>query len=172
MNEKAAILRWETSQEINSSHFEVQASIDAVSFSAIGRIAAAGNASIPTHYSFTDYNPKNGVNYYRLKQVDRDGQFTYSPARAVRFDLVENGMVKYYPNPTNGMLGVAMTGNMKIEAKVINVSNAAGIVVRQIRLGANSPDVIQLNMNGFAKGTYFIQVKSSTTNSTSRIVLQ
>ncbi len=172
LNETAAILRWETSQEINSSHFEVERSLDAISFAGIGRIAAAGNASNPTLYSFTDYNPQMGVNYYRLKQVDRDGNFTYSPARAVRFDMVENGMVKYYPNPTHGMLNVAMTGNMKMEAKVINISNAAGIVVRQIRLAANGPDLFQVNMNGYAKGVYFIQVKSQSTNSTSRIVLQ
>lgn len=172
LNEKAALLRWETSQEINTSHFEVERSLDAISFAAIGRIAAAGNASAPTQYSFSDYNPQIGVNYYRLKQADRDGYFTYSPARAVRFDLVENGMVKYYPNPTNGILNVAMTGNLKLESKVINVSNAAGIVVKQVRIAANGPDVFQLNMNGFAKGIYFIHVKSSTSNSTSRIVLQ
>ena len=172
LNDKAASLRWETSQEVNSSHFEVERSIDALHFSSIGRVAAAGNASLPTQYSFTDYLPENGVNYYRLKQVDISGQFKHSPARAVRFEMLENGAVKYYPNPTNGILNVEMTGNMRIEAKVINISNAAGIVIHQIRLVANGSNIIQLNMSGYAKGIYFIQVKSNSTNSTSRIVLQ
>lgn len=170
-NETTALLNWKTSQEINTSHFEVERSNDAVNFSYIGRIAASGNSSIPVNYFFSDYKPAKGLNYYRLKQVDLDRKFIYTAARLVKFDQLDEAKVKYYPNPTNGILNIELTSAMQSEMKIINISNSAGIVVKQFRVGANSDAVLLVNMNKLPKGVYFIQVRTSTVNSTSRIVL-
>lgn len=170
-NETTAILNWKTSQEINTSHFEVERSNDAVNFSYKGRVAASGNSSSAVNYFFSDYKPASGLNYYRLKQVDIDGKFVYTAARLVRFDQLDEAKVKYYPNPTNGILNIELTSAMQAEMKIINISNAAGIVVKHFTVGANSDGVLLVNMTKLPKGVYFIQVRTTSVNSTSRIVL-
>lgn len=170
--ETASLLNWKTSQEINSAHFDVERSTDAVNFYFIGRTTAAGNSPVPVDYYFTDQAPENGLNYYRLKQVDKDGRFIYTPSRLVRFDITDAGNVKYFPNPTNGILNIELPVIMQQEIKVVNISNAAGIVLNQFKQGAASNQLLHLNLGRYPKGVYFIQVKSASVNSTQRIVLQ
>lgn len=170
-NERAIVLAWKSSREINSSYFEVQKSNDGILYMAIGRIAAAGATGVATDYNFTDQEPINGPNYYRLKQVDLDGRFVYTPSRLVRFEERSNALVKYYPNPTTGILNILVTGQLKTEAKIINVFNATGEVIWQLKAGLTNLGVIPVDLSGFTKGIYFIQVKTATTNSVERIVL-
>lgn len=168
----SSLLEWKTSQEINSSHFEVERSNDAITFNKIGRVAAAGNSSVGIAYSFTDNNPMAGNNYYRLKQYDLDGRFTYTPARLVRFDEINSATVKYYPNPTKGMLTIEINDVSRNEAKVINITNAAGVVIDQLRLPAANNRLTEINMSRYPKGTYFVQLRTATINNTQRIILQ
>ena len=167
----AALVQWTTSSEINSHYFEVERSNDAINFEYVGRIDAAGNSSREINYSFTDYQPLAGLNYYRLKQVDLDGHYVYSPARLVRFDGLAGGLVRYYPNPTKGIVNIELPPNFQPEAMVINISNSAGVVLDQLKQQPGGGSIIQVNMSRFAKGTYFIQVKTNNSNSVQRIVL-
>ena len=68
------LLQWTTVQEVNSSYFEVERSGDGVNYKAIGQVNGAGNSSVAKNYSLVDAKPVNGMNYYRLKMVDKDGQ--------------------------------------------------------------------------------------------------
>lgn len=165
-------LNWKTAQENNSHFFDVERSIDAVNFVYIGRVAAAGNSQVPVEYYFTDNHPESGLNYYRLKQVDLDGHFTYTPSRLVRFDEMNAGLVKYFPNPTNGILNIELAASMKNEAKVVNITNAGGVVLNQLRPGINTNQFLQVDLSRYPKGVYFIQVKTESVNSTQRVILQ
>ena len=168
----ATLVQWKTSSEINTHYFDVERSNDAINFQFLGKVNAAGNSSTEISYSFTDNQPLRGINYYRLKQVDIGGHLTYSPARLVRFDEPNGGLIKYYPNPTNGILNIEIPQSMQQEAMVINISNAEGVMMDQVKRQSNSTTLLMIDMKRFAKGTYFIQVKTNTTNSTQRIVLQ
>ena len=168
----AALLNWKTSQENNSAYFDIERSADAVNYTYIEQINAAGNSQIPLEYYFTDNKPYSGLNYYRLRQVDIDGHFIYTPSRLVRFEDINAGLVKYYPNPTNGVLNIGLPPALIKEAKVINVTNAAGIVLMQLKAEGNSDPVVQLNFLNYPKGIYFVQVKTNSANSVQRIVLQ
>ncbi|NDU99007.1 SBBP repeat-containing protein [Spirosoma terrae] len=97
---KQALLTWKTAYEKNNKGFEVQRSIDMKSFETIGLVS--GREQGPGSYSFIDEIPKAGVNYYRLKQIDWDGTYSYSPARAV----VTSSMVTLYPNPASDWIFV------------------------------------------------------------------
>jgi len=72
------ILKWKTASEINNSHFIIEKSYNAYHFSPIGNINGAGNSNQPIHYIFEDYSTDSAIVYYRLKQVDYDGQYDYS----------------------------------------------------------------------------------------------
>ncbi|MCY7292405.1 MAG: hypothetical protein LH615_09510, partial [Ferruginibacter sp.] len=75
----AAVVQWRTGSETNTAYFDVERSADAVNFEFTGKVFASGNAS-GMSYSFTDYHPLKGINYYRLKQVDKNNRFVYTPA--------------------------------------------------------------------------------------------
>ena len=168
----SSLLRWETTQEINTAYFDIESSSDAVSFRKIGTATAAGNSSVPVNYSFVDHNPLPGINYYRLKQTDFDGHFIYSPARSVRFDELDARTVKYYPNPNKGILNIELSSSNASEARVINVINASGAVVNQLKISGSAGSTMQLDLSHYAKGIYFIQLRTPTLNSTERVILE
>jgi Secretion system C-terminal sorting domain len=95
-------LEWVTVVENNNDYFTLERSTDGVTFTEIARIDGAGNSTQLINYSFNDMNPADGYNYYRLKQTDFNGQYTYSNVVPLTFHrgnmLVEN----VRPNPTNG----------------------------------------------------------------------
>lgn len=104
--EHTSYLEWSTSEEVNSSHFDIERSDDAQSWQLIGSVAARGNgittSSAPSRYEFTDKNPLGGNNFYRLKMVDRatnsgDEPFAYSRIVKVAMDGLPDWAV--YPNP-------------------------------------------------------------------------
>lgn len=78
-------LNWETADEINSDQFIVERSKDGIRFETIGTLKAKGQSSIITHYQFKDAQPA-AINYYRLKQTDKNGQFLYSKTLLVKTD--------------------------------------------------------------------------------------
>jgi hypothetical protein len=98
--EKKVKLKWETATEINSSHFIILRSEDGNDFYEIGEVTAAGNSTDILRYEWIDENPVPGNNYYRLKQVDYDGQ--YELFRTIIINI-NNGIsmiaVNVFPNP-------------------------------------------------------------------------
>jgi len=89
-------LTWETASEINNDYFEIQKSNDGIEFNEIGKVKGAGNSNTYLEYIFFDEIPFEGMNFYRLKQIDFDGKFEFSEVRTVRFD--SKGMT-IFPNP-------------------------------------------------------------------------
>ena len=165
-----ALAKWTTGTEINSDYFDVERSNDALNFVFIGKVSAVRNSSANVSYSFTDNQPLSGVNYYRLKEVDLNGHFVYSPARLVKFDSDAGAGIKYYPNPTQGMLTVELTKEMQQEEIVINISSVSGAVVDQKKLPGNNNPVLYINMAKYPVGTYFIQFKTKSSNNVIRII--
>jgi hypothetical protein len=168
----SSLLQWETIQEINTNKYDVEQSNDAIVFKKIGSVIAAGNTSTNTTYTFIDNNPTTGINYYRLKQIDNDGRFIYTPTRQIVFDKLNAGTVKYYPNPTNGILTIELADINRNEIRIVNVSNTVGAIINQLRIAANAGSKMQIDLSRYAKGVYFIQVKTATINSTERIILK
>gem|GEM_PF-2616125 len=93
----ANLLAWATATERNNSHFEVERSADSRSWAAIGRVAGVGDSQQEQRYTFADAEPLPGRNYYRLRQVDFDGQFDYSGI--VLAERPDKGGLRVFPNP-------------------------------------------------------------------------
>lgn len=100
---KDAILNWATTSEINSKFFAIERSYDGVHFIQIGSVQAAGNSSLTNNYAYTDKEAMilpYDVLYYRLRQVDNDGKFTYSIIISIRIPRNSaEPLVSAYPNP-------------------------------------------------------------------------
>jgi hypothetical protein len=152
-----ALLQWQTADEINTSHFEIEHSIDGVIFRKIGIVHAADNSG--THYyNFTDHAPAQGVNYYRLKQVDKDARYTYSPIATVAFEK-EVAVLTVFPNPAGNTITIKYTGNQqKIQLTVFDL---AGRQVMSKELKDQS--IWQADVSGLAKGAYTIRANDGMT---------
>jgi uncharacterized protein (DUF1501 family) len=97
INEEEVEVSWRTALEVDAEFFEVQRSADGTDFDTIGEVVAEGR---PSSYDFTDDNPLKGVSYYRLKQVENNGRFTYSSVEKVEIESKIIKSIRLSPNPT------------------------------------------------------------------------
>ena len=99
LRKNEAILEWVTLSEVNNDRFEIEHSTDGRQFTKIGTVAGSGTTNLKKSYEMIDRFPSLGINYYRLKQIDYDGTFSYSNIAAVRLKDGEKSDFSIYPNP-------------------------------------------------------------------------
>lgn len=95
---KLANLRWSTTAETNSDRFEIEHSMDGSAWRKIGTVASNGESKALLSYAYTDRNPVEGENLYRLRMVDKDETFAYSRIQSIKFDGLGEDL-SVYPNP-------------------------------------------------------------------------
>jgi Secretion system C-terminal sorting domain len=168
-----ANLNWGTQQESNSSHFEIERSRDGSSFSSIGKVAAAGFSSLEKAYRFNDIKVNNGVNYYRLKAVDKDGSFSYSNTVAVQVSIKGISITGIYPSPFADKVNIALAAEDNTIATIRLTDNTG----RQLRLqnfavnkGANNLSIH--NLGSLAKGLYLVEVITDGVKQSQKIIKQ
>ena len=98
----SVLLNWVTVSEINNDYFTIEKSTNGIDFISVGTVKGSGNSTEKNEYSLVDAKPYNGVSYYRLKQTDYNGSFTYSDIRVVEFKGKSSSDSKIYPNPSKG----------------------------------------------------------------------
>jgi len=160
-----SLLKWQTLQEYNTANFTIERSTDGINFHQIATVAAAGNSSVAKTYQFTDNLPLNGKDHYRIKQVDKDGKFTYSPIRTLDFLL--NRTVAITPNPAKDKISITITGNDK-PLKIYLIS-ALG---QQLISYNMSSQYLQLNLPHLAPGNYYLRISGDGLNKTHKLVIQ
>ena len=150
-------LQWQTANEVNSNYFSIERSSDGINFNAIGKEVAAGNSGSVKQYSFIDASSptlllaEKGV-FYRLKEVDKDGKFTYSNILFVKVPQRSNISV----NPNPAMDRIFITSSIPVQK--IEIINPQGVVVMV------KNDVISSNpifISNLSKGIYFLKVYTS-----------
>ena len=127
---KDVLLEWETAMEINNDRFEVERSVDGLDFRKIGLIQGQGTTTTSQAYSFVDeeaYFLESSVFYYRLKQVDTDGQYTYSSIKVVKITRTKRG-IYLYPNPVENELTIRFSDASQ-EERSVSVLNSLGQVL-------------------------------------------
>jgi hypothetical protein len=158
-NDKANIT-WSTAMEINNQFFSIERSADALTWASIGQVQGAGNSTDQKNYSLIDSKPLPGTNYYRLKQVDYDGKFTYSDIVEVEFPMssVTVSALCVYPNPLrkNSLLNVKFT-NGTTNIKDVTITNTGGATVFQTTMPELQPH--QLFYLSFIPGMYMVTVE-------------
>ncbi len=167
---KAAVLQWSTANEINNDYYEIEKSGDGVSFSTIGKMNAGNNAGLVQQYIFNDLKPYTGVNYYRLKQVDKDGQYKYSSVQEVSFD--EAGMqYLIYPNPAVNKSTVRVLNEMK--KLTLRLTDASGKTVYLQSVGeVNAGQEFEIPVKGFGKGLYILTLVTDKGIANEKLIVQ
>ncbi|MDB5269680.1 MAG: hypothetical protein JWP58_2720 [Hymenobacter sp.] len=169
-----AALLWHTAQEKNNDHFEVERSLNGTDFVKIGEVKGQGSKTTATEYALTDagIGPKaKGLVYYRLKQVDTDGETSYSPVRTVTFTTALTPAITLFPNPatTGTQLDLSQLPTGRYQVSVID---ATGRIVLNTTLEAGLAHALDLNT--IASGTYNLlvrgQANGQTINLTKRLI--
>jgi hypothetical protein len=152
-------VEWITATEQNSDHFTVERSIDAASFHAIGRLEGAGDSHIPITYRHWDRDPIRGLSYYRIRQTDHDGSFSFS--RTVPVELIPGlNEVVIAPNPMT-VDAILTFSSSSEDIVMLDILDASGRILIShkidVRSGYNS---IPLDTGRLAKGTYTLSLGS------------
>ena len=159
-------IKWQTATEYNTSNFIIQHSTDGSSFTDIGKVKAMGSGA--NGYSFTDNTPTNGINYYRLQSVDKDGSISYSKTISVQLSSL-NSQLSIFPNPAKDRATISF-GKLTDKA-IITVYDITGkaIITQQIN---NSTNTYQLNTQKLTKGIYIVKVKTATGSVNGKLVIE
>lgn len=110
-NDGKVFLQWATATELNNEKFEIERSTDGIVFTKLKEVQGNGNSNQIIIYGFVDNSPITGKSYYRLKQIDYDGVFEYSPIVSLTFHL--STLTLIYPNPCSNELNI--TGASSIQ---------------------------------------------------------
>lgn len=158
---KENILIWKTSSELDNNHFSIERSTNGKNFSSIGKVEGNGTTNRLMSYSFADEHPNTGVNFYRLKQVDHDGQFAYS---SIIQAFNTTGNIRIFPTVTEAFVQVEVSQDATIQ--VVDITGKP-VINMMIQAGVNQIDFSQLTA-----GQYMIQVIQGNQVSTSPIIKQ
>ena len=115
---EVVFLNWATTRESNSDRFEIERSTDAKIWNTIARKVSSSESTVLANYDFTDTSPFEGINYYRLRMVDKDETFAYSRIQQVSFGARTN--LSVYPNPATTSL--TLSGKINGAVKIYNLS--------------------------------------------------
>jgi hypothetical protein len=143
------VLKWATASEKDNDYFEIERSKNALDFESVGKIKGKGTIDLRNDYTFTDESPLKGINYYRLKQVDFDGQYSYTRAESVIRD--GDGSISLYPNPTANILKINFEDTEQIENTTIY--NLMGRAVKTISGNQGKYEISEL-----PQGKYILQI--------------
>ncbi len=181
----AVLLEWVTATEVNNLGFEIQRMVNGEeTWEILDFIDGAGTTTEKNEYEFTDENPVDGINKYRLKQTDMDGSFEYSGILSVEtqnfaslptnFQLHQN-----YPNPFNPStkikFSVGQICNLSCPGitTTLKIYNSLGAEAATLVNELKSPGTYEVEWNaaGFASGIYFCEIKSGNFRSVRKIIL-
>jgi hypothetical protein len=163
INNSDALLHWQTDNEINTQTFVVERSIDGRKYLTAGTVQAVNEIGVH-QYAFTDKHIDRlgaSVIYYRLKQVDIDGQSTYSRVLMLQVEQSAN-RVLCYPNPVTSETSLSITLDKAERVQVRIVDNMGNVMqVKQWNLGAGST-AVSMDMKQLTSGLYYIEIKSQS----------
>lgn len=169
--EETIQLHWNTLSESNNDFFSLEKSMNGIDFCEIGKIMGHGNSNDPLSYLFTDQDPHQGINYYRLKQVDFDGQYTYSQIIQAEMRPASSANVFVYPVPADEMVHVRLNG---LDAELVEYTladvNGKTCLAGKYNLSDSDSD-FSISTSQFQGGLYFLTIRSKTHVIVRKIIL-
>ncbi|MFN8251728.1 MAG: T9SS type A sorting domain-containing protein [Ferruginibacter sp.] len=170
-NEGVSHLSWATTQEINSNYFEIEHSSNGTDFTAIGRVYGSGYSSRTINYQFDDVKAGAGVNYYRLRMVDKDGSFAYSNITVVNVTVKGFFVTGVYPSPFNDRVNISISSENTGKA-FIRLSDLSGrqVTVQTVTINKGVTAIGLDNLGNLGKGMYLVEVKFNGNSYTQKIM--
>ena len=162
------LLQFKTLTETNNAFFDVERSADGSRYEPIGRVDGAGNSAVIQKYVFTDPKPLQGINYYRLRQVDFDGQFTFSPGVTAFVGTPAN--LYLAPNPVSHEVTVVYPGGFS-ESSTWQVFDPSDRLVLSGMVEAET-DTFGFHVGGLPRQQYMLRVSNGQYVYTERFIVK
>jgi methionine-rich copper-binding protein CopC len=164
-------LTWATEQESNSNYFEIEHSTNGTDFTAVGKVFANGNSSKTIAYKFDDVKTAAGINYYRLRMVDKDGRYDFSNTVSVNVTIKGLFVTGVYPSPFTDKVSISISSESSTQA-LVKLHDITGRIISQQKAMVNKgvTTVTVENLGNLAKGMYVVEVNCNGTNYTQKLV--
>lgn len=161
INNNSVAINWATATEVNNNYFTVEKSIDGRTFTTIATVFATGNSTTTKNYQVKDNAPVNGINYYRLTQVDKDGKVTVFDVKSIVVGGLATSL-RVFPNPISGNhLQISIANGNTSVMKVQLVSIEGKVLLENTLQLQNGTMDMQLP-SSLTKGTYLLKVYGFT----------
>ena len=150
-------LHWAASREEHIDYFEIERSDDGSEFVLKGQSKSMGDTDGPMQsYRFTDEEPPSRLTYYRLKQVEKSGRFSYSELRLVNMEKQADA-ITVFPNPFSDILNLELEPGIKVDKLWVIAPNGKRVFEKRIK---DTNPSLSLNLNALPKGSYYLIVRS------------
>lgn len=165
------LLQWVTATELNSAQFEVEKSREGISFTQMG-IVAATNETL-AKYNFTDVNPEEGINFYRLKMIDKDGSYEYSKIISINYTDKRFGRISIDRAVATTSQLQLQVSSTKTETVTLKVTDVLGhtVLQKKIQLLAGSNNIMQ-PMNSIKAVLFCRIITQSERSEAKKVVVQ
>ncbi len=163
-------LTWTTASEINNDYFMLEKSVDAISFFDVETIQGAGNSNVVTTYAYKDSELNNQIVYYRLKQVDFNGDFEYSTIISIS-PCSDETFTTIYPNPFKDILNLKFSDNNDQKYEIELTDYLGRTIIQETAHSNNSIHTIKMDQIK-TKGVYFIKIKNGNQMFSKKIIKQ
>lgn len=153
-NGQDVLISWTTATEENNDFYQVEYSNDGVNFEVIAEIAGAGTTKLESNYRFTHFTPANANNYYRIRQVDFNGQFSFTNIMVVEMSNNDEQTITF--SPANSQLDVTVSEEELVQVMVFDMN---GRVVAQ--QSNNGHSLVSISLDNLQSGIYVCSVKNT-----------
>jgi len=169
-----SVLKWTTSSEVNVKTFNVERSVNnGASWEPIGEVVATGNSSVTQNYTFTDDNPENGTNLYRLQVEDNDGKITYSSITQI--EIESESSMTVYPNPVgeDEALNIQLVGLTSGPYKISMVSSS-GQTVKEMTftITTSGSALLVIPTGNLSRGSYVVIVSGNNQQYSKTVIVE
>jgi len=164
----SAVIKWSTATESNTSRFEIEHSTDGSKFIPVGTVTAAGYSALPRQYEFVHLLPEPGKNFYRIKQTDHDGKFSYSGVVTLINNNNNKNTFSISPNPARDF--IQLNVNMAKPATVSIYTIEGKLLLQRYLSPGNRPPGIDIST--LAPGMYMLRLQTSESLTTSSFIKQ
>jgi hypothetical protein len=159
------LLKWSTASEKNNDYFTVERSADGIHFEQIGTVKGRGTSNATNYYTFDDYSSYNGSVYYRLKQVDFDGKYEYSPVTYVNIDGTDPVIITNDPSSSQAFINFYKKGEA-----TFTITDMLGRVIYSGERASDEAS-IPINKSMLCCGFYIVKVRIGPEVISKKIVL-
>lgn len=157
LNSKTVTIQWETVSEENNSHFEVQRSINLKDWVIVAVAEGNGNSQLLNKYEAMDINPEK-QNYYRLKQVDFDGNFSLSDVVEAHFEALKPLHIAFYPNPAEQILSIQVPNQDEVTVDIMTIE---GKLINNMQYSMKDNYQIDLDISNLVSGLYILKISTA-----------
>jgi len=157
-------LKWSTYSEVNNDGFEIEHSSDGMEWNLVDFVQGNGNSSSLQEYSYEHLHPKNGVNYYRLKQLDFNGSFDYSQTNLI--NLTWRNDLKVYPTMVESELNLDFGYQARAEVQIYDLEGRLFLTKKLDGLR----ELYSIDISSFPSKVFLISVESQGQIITKRII--